>query len=340
MEIPSHALRLFHRPDWERIPLGTRVFACDGDETTGLWKQAELELWDDEFFKKAQVVFIGDGKKALVDIGMLALSEHAELSDDGSSDSSSDGEEEEDEEEEQTEGIGILVPGGIQTDTTTFANWEKHTRGVASKMMASMGYRVGMGLGISGQGQIAPIEARVLPPKQSLDFINEKRHKERDKEGTKGHEGKKKTRGGKRSRYKKWAAAALAAKTDRDKAPDVFGIINQHLGPVRHDETSFGSGSQRFEPKESREPIGQKKMQRKEDRRSIVAHEDSIMEIRGKITKLEEMALRNRKEKAVYDGVNRKLEVARRALSEAEAAHASATNAVHSKEKEKKWLRF
>ncbi|KAL3678831.1 hypothetical protein R1sor_021787 [Riccia sorocarpa] len=346
VEVPMHALRLFSSPDRKAVPLGTTVWACDGDKSTELWKQAELESWNDEGYQKASVVFVADGKKAVVDAEKMALSEYADMSDQSSDSSSEEDDEEEDEELEEegevegTEGIGILVPAGPQTDTVTFANWERHTRGVASKMMASMGYRVGMGLGKSGQGPVVPIEARVLPPRQSLDFMNETKRKEKDKGGKKVHEGKKKTRGGKRSRAKKWAAASLAAKIEQDKAPDVFGIINQHLAPVVEAEASFGSGSQRFESRGSDAASAQRKTQKKEDRRSILAHQDNILEIRSRISKLEEMAHRNRKEKALYDGINRKLEVARKALLDAEAAHASATHEVHSKEKEKKWLRF
>ncbi|CAF0878269.1 unnamed protein product [Rotaria sordida] len=51
--------------------------------------------------------------------------------------------------------------------------WEKHTKGIGSKLLAKMGYKAGQGLGRQNQGLVNPIEARILPKGKSLEAILE-----------------------------------------------------------------------------------------------------------------------------------------------------------------------
>lgn len=55
----------------------------------------------------------------------------------------------------------------LQSDEP-LGNWERHTRGIGSKLMMQMGYVTGTGLGKRGDGRIQPVEATVLPAGKSL----------------------------------------------------------------------------------------------------------------------------------------------------------------------------
>ncbi|MBA0745025.1 hypothetical protein Gogos_007616 [Gossypium gossypioides] len=329
VDVPLSSLRKYAPTMWEPSMVGSSIWAVP-DSKVGIWREAELESWNDEL-RTGKVVFRDDGSSAELGVEALTLSEYAQISDDEESELSSEESDSSDYEEESPKGLGFLestaLQKGIQTETTIFAKWENHTRGVASKMMANMGYREGMGLGASGQGMLNPISVKVLPPKLSLDHALESHENDEDKE----KKGKKRSRGGKRKREKKFAEAARAAKEEEESRPDVFSLINNQL--AMHSEAVNGGSTKKQQKKGSGE-------EKKVDRKALVAYDDEVKELKLRVVKLEEMVSRNRNEKAVYEAAMRKLIETRKALAEAEAVHASASNAVVSKEKEKKWLKF
>ncbi|KAH1067253.1 hypothetical protein J1N35_032240 [Gossypium stocksii] len=329
VDVPLSSLKKYAPTMLEPSMVGSSIWAVP-DSKVGIWREAELESWNDEL-RTGKVVFRDDGSSAELGIEALTLSEYAQISDDEESELSSEESDSSDYEEESPKGLGFLestaLQKGIQTETTIFAKWENHTRGVASKMMANMGYREGMGLGASGQGMLNPISVKVLPPKLSLDHALESHENDEDKE----KKGKKRSRGGKRKREKKFAEAARAAKEEEESRPDVFSLINNQL--AMHSEAVNGGSTKKQQKKGSGE-------EEKVDRKALVAYDDEVKELKLRVVKLEEMVSRNRNEKVVYEAAMRKLIETRKALAEAEAVHASASNAVVSKEKEKKWLKF
>lgn len=334
--MPLSSLKNYEQTEWKESIVGSTIWAVSGSKYD-IWRKAELESWDDEL-QVGRVVFRDDGSSAKLGSDSMALSEYAQMTDD-------DGEEEEEDEEgsasdseesvssdcdeESPQGIGFLEnpnhPRGIQTDTALFAKWENHTRGIASKMMASMGYREGMGLGASGQGILNPVLVKVLPAKRSLDYALEHI---KNGEGKCEKQKKKRSRGGKRKRGKKFAEAARAAKQEEESKPDMFSLINERINYTRHEKVkSIESGKM----KQNNGPV---------DRKDLVAYEDEVKDLKSELWKLEQMVNRNKKDKVVSEAATRRLKEIRKALASTLAAQAAASIAVESKEKEKRWLKF
>ncbi|KAJ4952807.1 hypothetical protein NE237_029639 [Protea cynaroides] len=329
VDVPLSSLRRYNPTLWQQSLVGSSIWAVS-DGKVGIWREAELESWDDEC-GMGQVVFRDDGSSLGLRSDALSLSEYAQMSgQEEEDDSSADESDSSDYEEDSPQGIGFLEATtqqrGIQTETAVFATWEHHTRGIASKMMANMGYREGMGLGVDGQGIVDPISVKVLPPKQSLEHALMSYTNEENKE----NRGKKRSRGGKRKRNKKYAAAARAAKDEEELEPDVFSFINNQLSMQGGTQNGAAKKQQTKGVEESK----------KEDRRALVAYDHEVRDLRIRVEKLEEMMKRSQKEVVVYEAVMRKLNETRKALTDAEANHAATLKAVVNKEKEKRWMKF
>ncbi|KAG1680172.1 hypothetical protein FOA52_000285 [Chlamydomonas sp. UWO 241] len=189
-----------------------------------------------------------------------------ELADEGEEDEGEDGGGDEDgDEDDAHEGLGLDVfaharlaaAAGAQSDTAHFATWEAHSRGIASRLMARMGYVHGTGLGPDGrQGSAAPLAVTMLPARQGLGGAKNApsragagggarsggaRGGGADKDG--GAAGKKRKRGGERARRRKYADESRAVReSKRDgeakavrnggagATPGMFSFINAQLG--------------------------------------------------------------------------------------------------------------
>lgn len=327
VDVQLTSLKEYAPTIWKPSLAGSSIWAVS-NANAGIWRAAELESWDEKA-GVGQVVFRDDGSSVKLGAQDMVLSEYADMSD-IDSDSSLEQSDYSGSEEEEPQGLGFMdstnLQKGVQTETAIFAKWENHTRGMASKMMANMGYQEGMGLGLTGQGMVDPIPVKVLPPKQSLDHAL-KSHKV---EGNTEKQRKKRTRGGKRKREKRFAEAIRAAKEEEESAPDVFSLINTQL--AMHGEASNGSMK-----KQQSKGSGEGK---KVDRKMLVAYENDVKDLKVQVLKFEQMAEANKREKPVYDAAMKKLVQTRKALAEAEAVHASASDDVVSKEKDKRWLKF
>jgi hypothetical protein len=75
--------------------------------------------------------------------------------------------------------IFIFVSGG---PSGPLGDWEQFTRGMGSKLMASMGYVMGAGLGKRSEGRIEPVPAMLYPPGRSLDWCMNLREKAGEKD--------------------------------------------------------------------------------------------------------------------------------------------------------------
>lgn len=115
------------------------------------------------------------------------------------------------------------------TDPTAreFGEWEKHTKGFGSRIMAQMGYVWGQGLGKNGEGRMEPIEAEILPVGKSLDKCMELREASKNKNCFSIIKRMKKFQ------KKREEAIAKGYKGTAPKKESVFDFINKKIGTSR-----------------------------------------------------------------------------------------------------------
>ncbi|KAI4501267.1 hypothetical protein M0802_003640 [Mischocyttarus mexicanus] len=167
--VPFSNLQEYKEPDYENIKIGSRVLV---KQNNNLWYRSIVIKMPDDVEEVVRVKLEAKGDIAeigLQDLVPLDTKEDSEISDE-----SDDSEIDNNEKDYTTE---ALIDKSLLMSPTSqpLGHWEKHTRGMGSKLMAKMGYVRGTGLGKLADGRIEPVEAVVLPPGRSLDHCMELR---------------------------------------------------------------------------------------------------------------------------------------------------------------------
>lgn len=166
--VPLSSIQEYREPDFQSIKMGSRVLAKQKNQ---LWHRCVVLKMPEKEGDVFRIKFEANGNIVEVFLQDLLPLDDADLE---MSDTSEDSDGESDSTEypkEETVHKSLLT---VESNTP-LGNWEKHTRGIGSKLMAQMGYVVGTGLGKYSDGRIEPVEATVLPAGKSLDHCMELR---------------------------------------------------------------------------------------------------------------------------------------------------------------------
>lgn len=148
-------------PNDQTFSVGQSVICQHGND--GLWKSGTIETVESENHLCVVRFKHFDGFDA-IPFGSMMITDSSTstlLSDD----------------ENLDEEVPVTLEFRPTLNLDEFGQWERHTRGIGSKLMAKMGYKSGQGLGRHNQGRVNPIEAQVLPKGKSLDVVMKLKNK-------------------------------------------------------------------------------------------------------------------------------------------------------------------
>ncbi|XP_055609382.1 zinc finger CCCH-type with G patch domain-containing protein [Uranotaenia lowii] len=164
-------LKDYHEPNFELLKKKhPKVLVKQKNK---LWSKGTVKEAD--FKNKTCEILLEEGKKAVEAPfeNIFPLKDQEETDD-----SSDNGSENEDDDLTAMRNAHIIQQSLLNpVPSQRLGEWEKHTRGIGSKIMQKMGYVVGAGLGSRGEGRVVPVCAQVLPQGKSLDYCMQLREK-------------------------------------------------------------------------------------------------------------------------------------------------------------------
>lgn len=209
----------YQEPNFSLASVGGR---CRARHTDGLWYEGVISSIEASLeyitvhFSKLNTTLMLDSSSVIP----LAVS-----SDESSSDGVSDNDDGVSDNEEEEVRVLEWKPTGLQR---ALGEWEKHTTGIGSKLMAKMGYEIGKGLGRDSCGRVEPVDIVILPAGKSLDVCVQMREAKKLKNALGEPVGKKKRRKHTKS---------LEGQPSTEEHVDLFQFLNKKILKNDHDSS-------------------------------------------------------------------------------------------------------
>ncbi|XP_050358684.1 zinc finger CCCH-type with G patch domain-containing protein [Nymphalis io] len=235
-------------PNYNSIKIGSRILLKlkppdDEDMSTAKKTTEKYHLWHIAIVKGVDVekqscvvklehgVKTGEKRKAVSDEHHVMFEDIFPFSIDGDEDTDSDDSLSDTEYPESKtmradcDNKALIIEKSLQNNAPAMGGWERHTRGMGSKIMLSMGYVPGTGLGAASDGRLQPVEARSVQPGRSLDHCMELSEKNAGKDPLKVEQKLKRLQKREEERNKR----AYEREKEREKR-NVFNFLNNTLG--------------------------------------------------------------------------------------------------------------
>lgn len=227
------SLQEYKEPDFHTIKMGSRVLA---KQKNNMWHRSVILKLPENDGDEYRVKFEASGKIVEVDLQDLLPLDDADLE---LSDTSDDSDDEESDTNSPSYSNEQLLHKSLLTPQPNepLGNWEKHTRGIGSKIMMQMGYVIGTGLGKLSDGRVKPVEATVLPAGKSLDHCMELREFAGNDKDLFSAERKMRKQQQKLEQQKEREYRREKQKEDSN----VFNFLNKTLGDRSKDDNEAGS---------------------------------------------------------------------------------------------------
>ncbi|XP_018347254.1 PREDICTED: zinc finger CCCH-type with G patch domain-containing protein [Trachymyrmex septentrionalis] len=175
--VPFSNLQEYKEPDFHNIKIGSKVLT---KQKNNMWYRSIVLKLPEKNGDEYRLKFESSGQ--IVEAGLQDLFplDDTNLEMSNTFNDSNNGDEDVNNDNELQPNSYInnqLVHKSLLTlqSNEPLGNWEKHTRGIGSKLMMQMGYVIGTGLGKRSDGRIEPVETQILPAGKSLDYCMELR---------------------------------------------------------------------------------------------------------------------------------------------------------------------